>query len=79
VIALACLRLGLPAMYAKGADALPDAITGPLEDALVRAPDRPELLRALKAATSALIRELKENDPPLAGTLGRALVEIAAG
>jgi predicted nucleotidyltransferase len=79
VIALACLRLGLPAMYAKGADALPDPITGPLEDALVRALDRPELLRALKAATSALIRELKENDPPLAGTLGRALVEIAAG
>jgi hypothetical protein len=65
-------------MYAKGVDALPEATTGPLEDALVRGLDRPALLRALKAATSALIRELKENDQRLAGTLGRALVEIAA-
>jgi predicted nucleotidyltransferase len=78
VIALACRRLRLPAMYAKGVDALPEAITGPLEDALVHGLDRPELLRALNAATSALIRELKENDQRLAGTLGRALVEIAA-
>jgi hypothetical protein len=33
----------------------------------------------LKAATSALIRELEENDPRVAGTLGRALVQIAVG
>jgi hypothetical protein len=79
VIALACLRLGLPAAYAKGADALPEDITGPLEDALPASLDRAELLRALKAATSALVRELKENDPPLAGALGRALVAIATG
>jgi hypothetical protein len=57
---------------------LPEAIVGPLHDALVRALDRAELVRALKASTSALIRELKETDPELAGTLRRALVEIAA-
>jgi hypothetical protein len=79
VIALACLRLGLPAMYAKGAAALPEATTAPLEDALVRGLDRPELRRALTAATSALIRELEATDPRLAATLGQALVDIAAG
>jgi hypothetical protein len=77
-IALACRRLGLAAVYAKGADALPEEIAAPLADALVRGLDRPELIRALRAATGALLRELKQTDPALAGTLGPVLVELAA-
>jgi len=77
-IALACRRLGLPAVYAKGADALPEEIAAPLADALVRGLERPELVRALRAATGGLLRELKQTDPVLAGTLGPVLVELAA-
>jgi hypothetical protein len=77
-IALVCRRLGLPAVHAKGADALPEEIAAPLADALVRGMERPELVRALRAATGALLRELKQTDPALAGTLGPVLVELAA-
>jgi hypothetical protein len=77
-IALACRRLGLPAVYAKGADALPAEIAAPLADALVRGLDRPELVRALRAATGALLGELEQTDPALAARLRPVLSELAA-
>lgn len=76
-LTLACLRLGVASAYAKGADALPQDITSALQEALVRALDRPELLRALRAATSALVRELDESDVELAAVLRRPLFEMA--
>jgi predicted nucleotidyltransferase len=76
-VTLACRRLGLPAAHAKGADALPDEIAEPLREALVRALDRAELLRALRAATSALVRELDATDAELAGALRGPLLEMA--
>ena len=76
-VTLACTRLGLPAAYAKGADDLPDEITDPLGEALVRALDRTELLRALRAATAALLRELDVSDAALAGALHEPLLEMA--
>src|SRR5919108_3273202 len=76
-VALACTRLGLPAAHAKGADNLPDEITNALGEALVRALDRAELLRALRAATSALLRELDATDAALAGALREPLLEMA--
>jgi hypothetical protein len=75
--ALACRRSGLPSAYAKGADALPDDITRAVEDALVATLDRAELLRALRAATAALVRELEETDAALAGALRRPLLQMA--
>ena len=76
-LALACRRLELPSAYAKGADALPDEITRAVEDALVATLDRTELLRALRATTVALVRELEEPDVALAGTLRRPLLQMA--
>jgi hypothetical protein len=69
VLTLACLRLELPSAYAKGADALPPAVTAPLEDALVRGLQPPELSRALRAAVVALVREIETADSELAARL----------
>lgn len=41
VITLACLRLGYPAHYAKGAHLLPDDLTAPLEATLIRSLGEP--------------------------------------
>ncbi|MER5867290.1 hypothetical protein [Kitasatospora sp. NPDC002040] len=69
VIALACLRLGHPADYAKGAHLLPDEVTAPLAATLVRSLAEPELRRALTAVSSALAAELQLTDPALAARL----------
>ena len=76
VISLACLRLGHPAHYAKGAHLLPGAVTAPLEATLVRTVTGPELRRALAAAVSALTDELGRSDPALAGRLQGMLTEL---
>ncbi|MBN6056804.1 hypothetical protein JYK22_33060, partial [Nonomuraea sp. RK-328] len=52
VLTLACLRLGLPAAYAKGADRLPAQVTEPLREALVRDLTPEELRRALPPGCS---------------------------
>jgi hypothetical protein len=44
----------------------------------VRGLDRPELVRALRAATGALLGELEQTDPALAARLGPVLSELAA-
>jgi predicted nucleotidyltransferase len=77
LLALACLRLGLPAAYAKGADSLPVTVTGGLEDALVRGLAPEELRRALRAAAAGLLRELHETDLVQAQRLERPLQELA--
>ena len=69
VIALACLREGLPARYGKGADRLPEELTEPLEATLVRSLDEGELRRALGAAVDALALELERTDAELAARL----------
>jgi len=61
-LAFACLRLGAPAHYAKGADALPVAVTSELEDALVRSLELEELRRALRVAATQLLVELAATD-----------------
>jgi hypothetical protein len=68
-IALACLRLGHPVHYAKGAHLLPEELTAPLAVTLVRSLDEAELRRALDAATTALAAELERTDPALASRL----------
>ena len=56
-LSLACLRLGLPAHYGRGFDDLPADVRRIFAEALVRSPDRVELLRALAAAIDGLFRE----------------------
>jgi len=75
VLALACLRLGENAVYGRGIDCLPAAVTDPLTDALVRSLDDMELRRALAAATTCLIRELEEWDRTLCARLKPVLQE----
>ena len=77
VLGLACLRLGHPAGYAKGAHLLPDEVTAPLADALVRTLDPGELRRALAAAVAALTAELARTDPALARRLRPVLDDVS--
>jgi hypothetical protein len=76
VLALACLRLGHPARHAKGAHLLPASLTVPLEAALVRSLDEPELRRALNAAIVALTEELALSAPALAARLTSMLAAL---
>jgi hypothetical protein len=76
VLALACLRLGLPAREARGIDHLPSDITRPLESGLIRRLERPDLARAFKAATNGLAREMRLVDADLAARLGPALSSL---
>jgi Polymerase beta, Nucleotidyltransferase len=78
VMALACLRLGHPAKFAKGADLLPGEIVEPLEQTLVRSLDGPELRRALSAAARGLAAELEASDPALADRLRPTLEELTS-
>ncbi|GII22375.1 hypothetical protein [Planosporangium mesophilum] len=77
-LALACLRLGYPTDYAKGAHLLPAALTAPLEATLVRSLDETELRRALAAAVTTLAAELACTDAALAARLRPLLAELGA-
>jgi hypothetical protein len=77
VITLASARLGHAVHYAKGAHDLPDQLTGPLADALVRGLDTAELERALRAATDAFLRELRLHDPAAADALEPPLRQLS--
>jgi hypothetical protein len=78
VLALACLRLGEDAAFGRGVDSLPGAVTGPLTETPVRAPDEPELRRALVVATACLIGELEAWNPALCARLTPPLHELGA-
>ncbi|HTZ26890.1 MAG TPA: hypothetical protein VMC83_23055 [Streptosporangiaceae bacterium] len=75
-ITLACLRLGQPTAYAKGAHLLPGSLAAALERALVRALTEAELRRALAAAISVVTSELRHSDPALATRLQPMLGEL---
>jgi hypothetical protein len=78
VLALACLREGLPTRYAKGADRLPAEVTEPLEATLIRSLDAAELRRVLGAAVDALAQELERTDPELAARLEPTLRDLTS-
>jgi hypothetical protein len=78
-LAIACLRLGENATYARGVDRLPREVTEPFEEALVRSLEDGELRRALVAATRCLLGEVKRTDAGLADRLEAPLLEAAAG
>jgi hypothetical protein len=66
VLALACVRLDIPASYGKGAHLLPAEVTEPARAALVVSLGLAELRRALGAAAAALAAELERTDHALA-------------
>lgn len=77
-LALACIRLGEDAVYGRGVDRLPTAVTGPFAEALVRSLDEPELRRSFAAATACLIGELETGHPLLCARLRPLLKEFGA-
>jgi predicted nucleotidyltransferase len=77
-LALACIRLGENAVYGRGVDRLPAAVTDPLAGALVRSLDELELRRALAVATTCLIGELEKWNPTLCARLKPLLQEFGA-
>lgn len=78
VLALACLRLGLPAVQGRGLDRLPPEVTSPLEGALVRALDNGELKRSFGVAVEGLLSEIRQADAELASRIQGPLLELAA-
>lgn len=77
VLALACLRHGVPAVQGRGMDSLPREATVAVAPALVRSLDIPELKRAFAAITKALLVETERTDPGLADRLRGPLNELA--
>jgi len=59
-LALACLRRGLVAAYARGYDELPGPVREHFAGAIARSLDRAELVRALGVAVEGLLRESAE-------------------
>jgi hypothetical protein len=76
LFALACLRLGEESYHGRGIDRLPASVTGPATATLVRSLDEGELRRALGAATSCFLSELKSWDPALYESLKPLLLEF---
>ena len=56
---------------------LPDDLTAPLAGTLVRAPDEPELRRALAATIDVVTAELERSDPGLTERLRPMLAELS--
>lgn len=84
VLALACLRHGLPAVHGRGMDLLPGEVAASFggafgEGALVKRLDVEELLRAFRVVVRALLVEIRAVDSELALRLGATLAEIYDG
>jgi len=78
VLALACLRHGLPTIEARGIDRLPPEVTAAVRGALVRSLDLTEIRRAFRVTNDALLREIGAVDANLARRLAVPLGELAA-
>jgi hypothetical protein len=76
VLALASLRLGHPARYARGADLLPPEVIEPVRHTLVRSLDYAELHRALAGVNDAFAAELERTDATLWAKLTPMLMEL---
>jgi hypothetical protein len=59
-LALACVRRGLEARYARGVEELPTEVLDAFEDTLVRSLEPEELRRALRAVVERLLSEAGE-------------------
>lgn len=77
VLALACLRHGVPAIQGRGIDRLPPDVTAAAADALVGSLDMAELRRAFGVVSEALLVEIAQADAGLARRLAGPLRELA--
>ncbi|HEY1178969.1 MAG TPA: nucleotidyltransferase domain-containing protein [Phytomonospora sp.] len=77
VLALACVRHGVPASQGRGMDLLPAEVTRPLAGALDASLDEAALRRAFAAAVRGLLVEVEAVDADLADRLRGPLAELA--
>jgi hypothetical protein len=73
ILTSAALRSGVPSSYARGAHLLPDEVTAPLADTLVRNLSEYELSRALAAVATAYLTEVRAAAPELAARLASVM------
>ncbi len=78
VITMACARLGLPTANSKGAHLLPDDLTQPLQDTLVRELTETELSRAMAATITVAAAEIARFDTALAARLRPMFADLTA-
>jgi hypothetical protein len=76
VLALACLRCGVPAVQGRGLDSLPPEVTGPIAGALARSVESGELARAFRVAVGGLLAEASQIDASLGRRLAGPLGEL---
>ena len=76
-LSLACLRLGLPAVQARGYDDLPVEVIAGFAETHVGSHEPERLRGALSAAVQALLREGKAANVPSAGEVAQRLSEIS--
>jgi hypothetical protein len=76
VLALLCLRHGVPAVQGRGIDLLPVDSTAPLAGTLVCSLDINELRRAFGLVGEALLAEIEQVDAGLATRLAGPLTEL---
>ena len=77
VLALACVRHGVPAVQGRGMDMLPREVTAPMVHALVRSLDVVELRRAFASACELLLVEIDAVDASLGERLSAPIRELA--
>ncbi|MGI8626815.1 MAG: hypothetical protein ACR2J5_09660 [Geodermatophilaceae bacterium] len=77
VLALTCLRYGVPASEGRGMDSLPPDVTGAMTGALLSSLDDAELRRAFGVASEALLREVGHVDVGLMDGLAGPVRELA--
>jgi hypothetical protein len=78
ILALACLRHGVPTSQGRGIDRLPPEVTAAITGTLVCSLDKAELRRAFRFACEALLDETRQFDAGLASRLAGPLGELAA-
>ena len=76
VVALACLRFGLPTHQGRGVDDLPPEETDLLADALVVSLEPTDLHRAFASAARLLLKEARHIDAGLASRLAGPIEEL---
>ena len=77
VLAMACVRLGLPHAFGRGLDRLPAELKASLEHALVRSLEPDELRRALRHVVPAFLAEVRMLDAALAERLSGPVEEAS--
>lgn len=78
VLALACMRHGLPAREGRGIDSLPPQVIEQFEKTMVATIEASEILRAFGSATELLISEIRQVDQARCAVLTPILRELVA-